>query len=289
MTEGYLFSKEEVAGACRVIETTFGPEYFRQGIKSLKDSDPAGPGMGRWTGGFSTAKLLQAWHRSREELIYADLEGNFRPGVYSVTIGMLGKCLEVLAGSPGLAETAAGLLNDDAFEETFFLLSIAAGFKKCNHPVLFTAAPKNCFFTGNNYLAVCNQASPHTNQPPVCSPAGLLSGIRLPVLGAKDRATAKKQLLYIDFSGMTTPLTALGDRLKTELPALLEGRETEITALLLCRKELHWSTGGIRQKLSCYPVYNTRTPGRLRAEGLNIYFPGRPAGCFLDHTRRNVR
>ncbi|MFZ5632209.1 MAG: hypothetical protein ACOY40_05115 [Bacillota bacterium] len=273
--DDYLFNEKEIERACNVIESTFGGDYFRRGTELLKDSDPSGPGMGRWPGGSRASKLLLAWHRSREELTYAALEGYFRPGRYSAVIGVLGKSLEMLQQVPEVKTAASGLLDDTAFDRTAFLLSVAAGFSTANKGLSFPATPEDFFFIGRQYAVSCLQAeAPSTPPPPGCSPDYLLSLIK-PV---NNVSAGRKQLIYIDISGQITALESIGGQLEKFRPALFEGLKPEVMAVILCRSEFYPVAGGVCRKTYSFPVYNEKTPGQLQAEGLSVYLPGLVSG-----------
>ncbi|MCL6477799.1 MAG: hypothetical protein K6T65_05230 [Peptococcaceae bacterium] len=249
--DGCVFGEEEIRKACTIVENTFGSDYFRRGTELLKDSGPSGPGMGRWSGESRASTLLLAWHRSREELTYAALEGYFRPGRYSAIIGILGKSLEMLQDVPEVKTAASGLLDDRTFSRTVFLLSVAAGFSAAGKNLFFPATPEDFFFIGNQYTVTCLQAeTPSLPLPPGFFPEYL----RPPVKPLKEGITHRKRIVYIDITGRIPSLESTGRQFEESRPALFEGLKPEVIAVILCRTEFYPVTGGVRMKTCSYPV-----------------------------------
>ncbi|MCL6610067.1 MAG: hypothetical protein K6T66_00855 [Peptococcaceae bacterium] len=274
---GKLFSKAEVETACALIERTFGADYFRRGLEMIKDGGPSGAAMGRRSDDGRVSRLFLAWHGSREELAYADLQGYFAPGLQSAITGVLGKSLEALGDAPGAGTAARGLLDNNSFEQTFFLLWVAAGFKAVWGDIRFPGRPGECFFTGPRYAAVClrtmgTHPRRQPDPPPLCSSiAGQLQEIRRLLAGRA--AEGRSLLFYVDLSGSLTSLEEAGKILENIPGVFSAPGEQETAAVVLCKTMFSPGTGGVRWKTVCFPVFNQKNPGLLEAGGAGIYLP----------------
>jgi len=268
VTSGHLHSYEETQKACDIIEKLFGKDFFKKGVGIIKDSDPSGSGMGRHYTKNSTSRLLLAWYKAREELTYSAIQGFFRPGIYSAVIGALGKDLLKLGGIPGVETTAAGLLDDNCFDRTIFMLSIASGFKSITDQVFFPHEPKGYFSIGGGYdihcisLDIPGSLRGNLHQQYVCQ--------RIKEFITNKSNSGGKKILYYEITSSGYPLESAG-RLTENNPTLLT--EQGITAIILCKTEFPLSTGGVYKKISAYPVINKETSGFETTEGLNLYIP----------------
>ncbi len=266
---GHLFSREEVERACLLVEKCFGTAYFKRGIELLKDSDPAGPGMGRNPGRKNVSRLLLSWYRSREELAFAELEGFFAPGVHSAMIGVLGRSLETLAGVPGVKEAAAGLLDDAAFDLTLFLLAVAAGFRSAGGDLNFPCGPVGCFFIGRRHAAICLRAGINRSL--------WIPDLRQAVPGRPSRLqhllAGRRHLFYIDLSGTSAPLEDTAGILESAPDTLTGPGDPPPEAVVLCKTQFLPGTWGVRWKISGLPVFRKKTSVPTLDGGINIYLP----------------
>ncbi len=271
---GYLFSKEEIEKACLLIENFFGTRYFKQGIELMKDSDPSGTGMGRLYSGFKASKLLLTWHRSREELVYADLQGFFAPGVHSAVMGVLGKCLEALGDAPGVLRAAEGLLSDTGFDRTFFLLWVSAGFRPGRGQILFPEDPGGCFFlTAERCAAACLRAETGGSGPSQAFSSILEQLPDLTRLLTDRLPGARSIVFYIDLSDLA-PQEADPRSLLEYAGDPFGGRlEPDPAALVLCKSQFIPGSAGVRWKTSSFPVFGKKTSGSQQSGGFDIFLP----------------
>lgn len=276
---GYLFNKDEIEKACALLEKLFGTEYFRKGTEILKDSDPSGAGMGRKRDTGSVSRLLLAWNRSMEDLAFANLSGFFKPGTDSAVIGILGKSLADLHEVPGIETAAGGLLNDTTFDRTVLVLSVAAGFNHSYESLCFPAGREDSFFIGSKYIVTCLQSEiPHPGVP-LCSSHGdplftVNCYVLAPLLKRRHFPDRRKQLFYIDVSGLPLPLDEIGNLLSKESEGFFESQGTETAAIVLCKTLFSRESGGVRWNTSSYFVVNKKTSGLFPAEGSGgIYLP----------------
>lgn len=273
---GRLFSREEIDRACLRLEKTFGTAYFKKGIGILKDSDPAGPGMGRMAVGGRASRLLIAWYRAREELAYADLEGSFRPGLHSAVIGVLGKSLEALCESPGLARSAGDLLDDASFDRTFFLLWVAAGFNPSPGEISFPGHPGGFFFTSRMAAGCLRPESTPSPGPP---DPGLFSASVLEPLLEFSRLlpgagfSGRRPVLYVDLSDFPVPPEEVAKLMETSWDEAFGMIDRNIEAVVFCRGQFIPGTGGVRWKTSGCPLFRKKNAGPVRAGENDIYLP----------------
>lgn len=265
--ERYLFRKEEVESACALIEEFFGSGYFKRGIEQLKDSDPSGSGMGMRRGGGHIPEIVLTWYRSREELAFADLTGNFSPGINSVMAGIVGKSLEALRGVCGVETSARGLLDNPTFGRTVFLLSIASEMRPFLKDISFPGFPGDFFYAGEEYMVLCRQAETSHNPlafggsgagplaPPGPSIDELIREIRQPALKGAGRP---KQIFYFDLPGPDIPLAETGKLLQQSHAAFSGGDMPGTAAVVLCRWQFSPGRGGIRWINSSFPVVNEK-------------------------------
>lgn len=275
-TSGHLFSKEEIEKACALIENLFGTNYFRQGTELLKDSDPSWSGMGRRHSAGPVSKLIRAWYRSMEELAYADLSGFFKPGIHSAVIGILGKSLERLQGTPGVGEAARGLLDDSTFGRTLLALSVAAGFRHSYKNLHFPAEPENYFFIGDQFMVVCLQPDIKLTEVPLRLSGSDLTGlirfsVLAPVFKLQQCPARLKRIFYVDISELPLPLAGLGDILAEASAEFFDTPGLETAAIVLCKTEFSSGAEGVRLVNSSLPLINKKTSGTILTEGPGIY------------------
>lgn len=255
----YLFSQEEIEEACLLLEKFFGVEYFKRGTRLMKDSDPPGAGMGRLSTGSTAPKLLLAWHRSREELIYASLQGVFTPGVHSAVIGVLGRCLKTLGDDPGVRRATGGLSSDTGFDRTFFLLWVAAGLRPGRGRILFPEDPAGCFYIASERSAIaCLRVETARPVPPRGLSQALSSIIdQLPDLARllTDRLPeAESHIFCIDLSGFALQSKDLQDLAESAWNLFRDRIDPEKAAVVLCHSQFLPGTAGVRWKGSSFPV-----------------------------------
>jgi len=260
---GQIYSYEDVGKASDFVENLFGKTFFKKGVERIKDSDPSGAGMGREFSGEGAAKLFLAWHRVREELAFGGLDGIYRPGRYGALLGSIWEDLLSLCGLPGVEQTAAGLMDDQTFEKTIFLLSVASRIFISQKNIIFPG-PGLDYFYDQNYVYTCVSPGPG-RMTPFHSPGEIWSAAP-PTAGCGKR----QQLLYIDMTQSDQPLTH-NKYIFTENN--IENSST--VAAVLCKMEFPSGTAGYFRKLSCCPIINEKTPGLAKAEGiLRLNIPG---------------
>ncbi len=120
-------SDEEVKTAASLLERIIGPEYFKKQVELLKESDPMGAGMGRYGHPPSVSPLAYIWLKAREELIYGEIGGRFRPGYASARLSELGKNLVLLQHRNDLVQIIKLLAPEETFELAALALNVAAG------------------------------------------------------------------------------------------------------------------------------------------------------------------
>lgn len=254
---GPIYSYEDVGKASDFIENLFGKNFFKKGVERIKDSDPSGAGMGREFSGEGAAKLFLAWHRVREELAFGGLEGIYRPGRYGALLGSIWEDLLSLHGLPGVDQAAAGLMNDQSFEKTVFLLSVASRLFISQKNIIFPG-PGLDYFYDQNYVYTCVSPGPGRvelfHSPEEIWPA--------------DPSTAvygkRQQLLYIDITQSDQPFIHYKDILSENKH--IENNST--VAAVLCKIEFPSGTAGYFRRLSCCPVINEKTSGLSKTEGI---------------------
>jgi hypothetical protein len=84
---------KEVELAAGLVERMVGTDYFRRETERLKEEDPAGAGVGRYSARESSAPLAFMWLKAREELIFGELSGSFKKGYASARLSALGRDL----------------------------------------------------------------------------------------------------------------------------------------------------------------------------------------------------
>ncbi|HBV97621.1 MAG: hypothetical protein JL50_03740 [Peptococcaceae bacterium BICA1-7] len=251
---GKIYSYEDIEKAADFIEFLFGKNFFKSGVERIKDSDPSGAGMGREYSGKEEAKLFLAWHRVREELAFGGLDGVYRPGRYGALLGSLWEDLMPLSKVPGIEETAAGLMDNHAFEKTIFLLFVASRLFISQKDIIFPGNGLNCFYD-QNYIYKCVFPAPGQIYP-FYSPEEITAASQ--IAGCEDR----QQLRYIDMTRSDKPLSHYEGILRDN--SLLE---SGTLAAVLCKIEFPSGTAGYYRKVCCRPAVNEKTSGLSQAEG----------------------
>lgn len=262
---GQIYGYEDVEKACDFLENLFGKNFFKKGIERIKDSDPSGAGIGREYSGEGAAKLFLAWHRVREELAFGGLSGVYRPGRYGALLGSIWEDLRSLSGLPGIEGAASGLMDDQTFEKTIFLLSIASRLFISQKNIIFPGPGLNYFYD-KRHLYTCLSPGPGRTTP-YHSPEEIWSAAP-PTAGCKKR----QQLLYIDMALSDQPLAHYKSILSEN--KLFESSSSTL-AVVLCKIEFPSGTAGYFKKVSCCPLINKKTPGLAQAEDfLRLNIPG---------------
>ncbi|MFZ5648444.1 MAG: hypothetical protein ACOY30_12585 [Bacillota bacterium] len=273
MPPGRSYSQDQIENACKHLENTFGTDFFKKGVEYLKDSDPCGSGMGREYGAKGSLKLLQIWNKAREELVYAAIQGYFRPGLHSAVIGALSDDLSTLEEIPGIEPAARGLLHDDTFDRAAFTLSVASGYRRLANDIVFSGEPGSFFVSGKGYQVQCFSTETFETISLNLSrgelpPAGKFLEIQAEAMDNSNTATGKT-IFYYDITALTIPLETAG-KILLESSSLLR---PETAAIVLCKTHFPALAGGVYRKLSGYAVTNKKTPGHHKAEGLLLYIP----------------
>lgn len=263
--KGRVYKLKDIEEACGLIEDLFGKTFFKKGIELIKDSDPAGAGMGREYRGNKASKMLRAWHRVREELAYGGIEDYYRPGLYGALIGSLGEDLKKLSGVPGTEAAAAGLLDDQTFERTIFLLYVASSIFYSNAGLIFPGRAANYFYSGK-YLYTClSVGADDTPSDRLLQSIACRAGMQPP-----DSCPAEDgHILYADLPGSIHLHSFTGN---ITSGSLFE-KNSGLKALVLCKTEFPSGTSGFHRSVSCLPIINKETSGSLSAEGLLSILP----------------
>jgi hypothetical protein len=260
---GRIYGYEDLEKACALVEKIFGKIFFKNGIQLIKDSDPCGAGMGREYGGEEAARLFLAWHRVREELTFGGLGGLYRPGRYGALLGSLAEDLHALWELPGLEQVAQGLIQDQDFEKTLFLLFIASRISITQKNIIFPGSGLYCFYD-RDYQYSC--LSPGPGDTPRDLQNSILSAFPHPA-----SRTNQKRLIYLDLTQTDCSLTCHQDLLPEKERW---GNDGSLLAIVLTKTEFPSGTAGYYRKVTCLPLINEKTPGLEQAEGLiNLNIP----------------
>lgn len=264
-TQTRLIGKEEIERACDRLEDFFGEGYFKRGVESLKESDPAGAGMGRMAGRGEAPDLLTAWYRAREELIYADLQGVFLPGLHSALAAIVGSSLEDLRRAEGIENAARALLDSTAFDRTAFLLRVAAELSQAGSRIAFPGPVGDSFYAGGGHVVLCRRAmapTPAFDRPAGASPhrgsPGLILAELVRGLPSGGRPDSRQWLYYLDISDLGLEPERARDSLEENCPDLFRDLHREAGALVLSRWQFSTAAGGIRWHTSNLVISNKK-------------------------------
>ncbi|MFZ5651016.1 MAG: hypothetical protein ACOY4I_09185 [Bacillota bacterium] len=227
--------------------------------------------MGREYSAVGASKLILSWHKAREELVYAEIQGFFRPGLHSAIIGSLSADLSILEGSRGI-EAAALKLSADAFDLAAFTLSVAAGFKRLAGNIVFSGGPGS-FFVDRICHVHCFSTETFSPMNRLCAPEGpqpaeKLPGILRQTIDNNIRA-AGQTAFYYDISALAIPL-------QLAVKNIFDSTEffrPETASIVLCKIFFPSLAGGVYRKLSGCAVVNKKKPGSSKAEGPLLYLP----------------
>lgn len=143
----------ETEQAAILLENLYGRQFFKKGVEELKEGDPNGAGMGRYGYPAAIPPLAYLWYRAREELIFGELTGEFKAGYASARLRALGGDLDLLKNIRGIEKVLEQLKKIETFELACFALSVAAGYRRKDIPVLF-------FKKNNNAQFICFSITP---------------------------------------------------------------------------------------------------------------------------------
>ncbi len=132
---------KEVELFAGIIERIVGPEYFRKETERLKELDPTGAGMGRYSTRETTAPLAYLWLKAREDLIFGELSGNFKKGYSSARLTALGRDLAQLENAKNIGLLIKLLQKTETFELAVFTLAVASGYTGMGLTVEFCPGP----------------------------------------------------------------------------------------------------------------------------------------------------
>lgn len=268
-----LYSQKEISNACKHMEIIFGTDFFKKGIEHIKDTDAVGSGMGREYSAQGASKLLLAWHKATEELVYADIQGFFRPGPHSAAIGALSEDILRLEDIPGIEGITAGLASDIAFDRAAFTLSVASGFRKLTEKIAFSGEPGSFILTEKEYRVSCFSTETFsrtygqfTRQKKAL--AETFIDIQEEVI-KKGEAFTVKYIFYFD-------ITVLPDTLDSGWKYLLDSSSflrPKTAAIVICKTAYPAMAQGVSRKIYGWAAINKETPGQNQAGGPLLFLP----------------
>lgn len=134
---------KEVEFAAGLVERIVGQDYFREETERLKEGDPAGAGMGRYSAPEASAPLAFMWLKAREELIFGELSGSFKKGYASARLSALGRDLAQLENAKNIDHLIKLLRIKETFELAAFTLAVASGYAGMGLRVEFCPGPES--------------------------------------------------------------------------------------------------------------------------------------------------
>ncbi|MHB8157208.1 MAG: hypothetical protein ACYDEQ_07435 [Desulfocucumaceae bacterium] len=192
----------------------------------------------------------------REELIYAEVGGFYRPGKYGAFIGSLGEDLEILTGIKGIKDVCTGLIDNQTFESTTLLLFMAARQIISEQKVTFPSNLSSAFLTDkyiiNTFFLPDSKAQKIDLYENIALYIKKSSEDLMWLLNCHEE---KKQIIYVDISGVHLPLKEL---CSLSGPDIFKGPGTP--SVVLVKTSFPSGTRGVYREIACCTLIDEKTP-----------------------------